>query len=499
MATLKPVVQKMRADGYAVVYVRVTHNRKSSYIKTNKVVAQRDVSKSGEITDNHIVRYCSDLIYYYHSLLNEVDTDAMSVQEVVSYLCTANRDVCFSDFATLYIRKMFNEGHERNSRTYRLAVSSLEKFLGTTRIMCSQMTSAVLTLWIGSLEHTHRAKEQYPVCVRQIYKNAVLEYNDQERGVVRIKNNPWLKVKIPSADATTKRAISPEDAREFFYSPLPPSQFVAPLAELGRDVAQLTLCLAGINTIDLYNLKKEDYRNGIIRYRRAKTAASRKDGAYFEMMVEPIVLPLMEKYEAQERDPYLFNFHAKYSTPDSFNANVNIGIKKVCAFMGMPKERWYCAYTFRHTWATVAQNDCGANISEVAFGMNHSMGSAVTRGYIKVDFSPAWRLNAEVIDFIFYTNKQSKQGKAMDIDAPRDVLFRLTKRTMVEGIAYYKGERLAEVCDVGFGTVDSVILALIGKLPPSIPRGSAVHFRIRNLDAGKEMVYVREKGKGAAF
>lgn len=40
-------------------------------------------------------------------------------------------------------------------------------------------------------------------------------------------------------------------------------------------------------------------------------------------------------------------------------------------------------YTFRHTWATIAQNDCGANMYEVAFGMNHSHGFNITRGYVK--------------------------------------------------------------------------------------------------------------------
>ena len=70
--------------------------------------------------------------------------------------------------------------------------------------------------------------------------------------------------------------------------------------------------------------------------------------------------------------------------------------------MGMPKEQWYSAYTFRHTWGTVAQNDCGATIAEVAFAMNHSHGYTVTRGYLRIDFTPAWELNAKVIDFILY-------------------------------------------------------------------------------------------------
>ena len=61
----------------------------------------------------------------------------------------------------------------------------------------------------------------------------------------------------------------------------------------------------------------------------------------------------------------------------------------------MKKEDFYHFYTFRHTWATIAQNDCDANLYEVAFGMNHSHGMNVTRGYVKIDFSPAWRLNAK--------------------------------------------------------------------------------------------------------
>ena len=47
----------------------------------------------------------------------------------------------------------------------------------------------------------------------------------------------------------------------------------------------------------------------------------------------------------------------------------------------------YCVYTFRHTWGTIAQNDCDANLYEVAFGMNHSHGLKVTRGYVKIDYS----------------------------------------------------------------------------------------------------------------
>ena len=69
-----------------------------------------------------------------------------------------------------------------------------------------------------------------------------------------------------------------------------------PLAELGRDVAMMVLCLAGINTVDLYEMKKEDYENGIIKYKRAKTKKFRADGAYTEMRVPAIIHPIVDKY-----------------------------------------------------------------------------------------------------------------------------------------------------------------------------------------------------------
>lgn len=81
--------------------------------------------------------------------------------------------------------------------------------------------------------------------------------NDEELGLIRIKFNPWLKITIPKSDNTEKRAISAEACREFFNHPLPQSKMVLPIPELGRDVALLSLCLGGINTIDLYELKRK--------------------------------------------------------------------------------------------------------------------------------------------------------------------------------------------------------------------------------------------------
>lgn len=496
MATFKAVTRSERKDGFMQVYIRVSHHKRHGYIKTEKMITKTQLSKSGEIKDAYVASYCAQLILDYNRRLNEKDIKTWSVGEIVDFLTKGDCDVCFSDYARLHIDRMIDRGQLRNSKNYKLALQHMERYMGTNRIMFSDLTSAQVNRWIKNLDQTRRAKEMYPICMRQVFREAVKEYNDYDTGVIRIKTNPWPKVTIPKADRSDKIAISPEQCRLFFSAPLPQSKMIDPLAELGRDVALLVLCLAGMNTVDIYNLRKEDYRGGCICYKRAKTKKARTDDAYIEMRVEPIIQPIVEKYLAEPKDPYLFNFHKRYTTSDSFCANVNSGIKKVCDGMGIDKKDWYCVYTFRHTWGTVAQNDCGASISQVGFAMNHSHHHSVTRGYIKIDFTPAWELNAKVIDFIFFSTAKSKQGSAKSVEEPQGKLFRLSPKRMVYARAYFRGEILAEVSDIGFGTVDEVIDRLTPQLPATIPEGCAVQFRIKDLDAEREAVYERTKGKG---
>lgn len=497
MITLKAIVRKPRTDGLYAVYIRVVHNRKPGYIKTDKIIDAEHIASNGELTDPVVNEYCAMLIRQYTDRLNRADVTLWNVKEVVEYLMKADEEVCFSDYAKAYISKMERDERLRTAKNYKLAVAHLERYLGSNKIMFSQLTSAVLNKWIESLSQTSRAKEMYPTCVRQIFKKAIVELNDEERDVIHIKFNPWFKVTIPRSDNTVKRAISAEACREFFNRPLPKTKMLPPLPELGRDVALLSLCIGGINTVDLYELQKKDYNNGIIGYKRAKTRHSRRDEAYMEMRIEPFIQETFNKYLSKDDDDeYLFVFHSRYSNSDSFNANVNIGIRKICADMGMKKEDYYCYYTFRHTWVTIAQNDCDANLYEVAFGMNHSHRFNVTRGYLKLDFTPAWELNAKIIDFIFFSNKKSKQGKARDLEAPEEKLFRISKKMMIYGRAYFKGDIVGELTDIGFSNVDEVISELVKQLPENIPVGCTVQFRLKNCDSQREVVYERSKGKG---
>ena len=497
MATFKTCIipQKRRRDGFWQVFIRVIQHKKIAYIPTSKYVNEHGLSSKSEVSDPFIMEFCLKKITHWMDKLNRVESERWTVKEIVEYVKNDEEDVCFSDYARKHNANLINNGMERTAKNYRLAYESLERFAGTNKVNFSMLTSSFLLRWIKTLEHTHRAKEKYPICLRQIYKSALLEFNDEERGVVRIKFNPWPKIQIPRSDKAEKLAITPEECRDFFNAPLPVSKFVSPLPELGRDVAMMVLCLGGINAIDLYNMQKEDYYNGILHYKRAKTKKFRADEAYMEMRVPPIIMPLMEKYKATKKDSHLFCFSSRHTTSDSFNSNVNIGIKKICEAMDMPKEQWYSVYTFRHTWGTIAQNDCGASIAEVAFGMNHSAGHNVTRGYLKLNYTPAWELNEKVVEFVFFTNKKGRRTAEHEEQAS-NVFERFSPYFYMRGEAFFRGKLLGSIEDTGFNNVDEIIRKLVPFVPKTIPERCNVIFRITNLDKQQTAVYERMKGKG---
>jgi len=397
MANFKICLRTQNGGGLFPVYIRVTHKRQVGYIKTDKSVSKEGIKK-GEVIDPYVLSYCSKAIIRYNESLNALNLESMTVSEIVRYLKSLDDDISFSDYAQKYIRRMAYEWKMvRNSVSYGLAIQSLENFMNTDNILCAQLTTKVINSWIADLDKkTHRAKEHYPICVRIMFRAALDEFNDLEKGIVRIKNDPFKSVKIPKADTPEKRAVDVSVLKQFFSGVLPPSKMIAPLPELSRDVAEMVFCLAGMNTADLYELKKENYRDGKLCYQRLKTKKFRRDGAYLEITVPSRILPLFEKYKSENE--YLFCFNRRYQDLNTFNINVNSGLKPYCTHNGLPP---LCIYSFRHSWATIAQNVCGASTEDVGFALNHSSAHRVTDRYIKKDYTRVTTLNEKVLDVVF--------------------------------------------------------------------------------------------------
>lgn len=484
MATLKATVKSKRKDGMYVVYIRFAHNRKVSYLRTSWMVNDKGLSRNKkDILDPSVIQQTSKLIDNYYNILNRIDTQDWTVNEIVDYIQKGKDGISFSAYARKHIEKMIARGQERTSRDYKWALYHLEKFAGGNEVMFSQLTYSFLSRWIDSLSQTARSKNKYPINIRQIHKAAMLEYNDEERGIQLI-TNPWLKISIPQEDTPNKKAISPNMLRKFFAVVPDFSRFTHPLQELGQDVALISFCMCGINSVDLFYAEKNQYYNGNFHYNRRKTRKSRLDSAYFEIRVPQFIKPTFEKYLSKDiKSPWLFDFQERLSTPDSFNANVNAGISQICRKVS--PDFHASLYSFRHSWATIAQNGCGASLGDIDFALNHST-YKMARVYTKIDYSPAWDLNEKVIEYIFFSNKEPDNN-----ENSTNSFERMSKYNLIRGEAFISGECVSVVEDSGFTNVEQVILKLFSLLSKDIERPTKVQIKITNTDKKQTQLYQR--------
>ena len=275
-------------------------------------------------------------------------------------------------------------------------MSSLKKYLEKENILFKDLTSKVIDGWIESMSGSARMKSMYPACIREIFNEAIRKYNDYDLDVIKIRTNPFVRVRIPKQRVTEKRSVEAILIKSIFTKEVISDGISR--AELAKDAVMLIFCLAGINAADLYDMKESALNRTTWKlcYNRKKTRDKSDTGAYMEITVPELIRPLFDKYKCDNGS--LFAFSKRFSNERWFVKSVNLGLREICRELAI--EENITTYTFRHSWATIAQNNCGASTELVAFALNHASVHRITEGYIRKDYSPIDRLNKQVIDFV---------------------------------------------------------------------------------------------------
>ena len=87
MAFFKAKVLRQRKDGMYVVYIRVTQNRKSKYIRTSWVVGDDGLSRDKlDIITPFVAEQTTKIISRYYNTLNRIDTQDWTIKDIVDYI-----------------------------------------------------------------------------------------------------------------------------------------------------------------------------------------------------------------------------------------------------------------------------------------------------------------------------------------------------------------------------------------------------------------------------
>ena len=397
------------SSGLVAVYIAVSHNGSTRHINTGLKTLFSSMRKTynrlGNVTyevgDFFVIKKCMELIEQYMERSNRYNIDKMSCNELVELLKRDEDSIPFFNYANKFISDMINDG-SAGAKNYRTALKNFIEFVDDENLTFRDIDSRLINSWIRSLKHTSRAKQMYPSAIKTIFKAGADLYNDYDNGVILISNDPFRRVSIPKATMPEKRSIDPDKIKEFLdYKTEDKAIFrgeaIQSRESIAKDVCVMVFCLAGINTADLYHMKKKNYKKGKLCYNRRKTRSSRDDSAYIEIKVIDYIQPLFEKYLDESDEEYLFTFYKRYRDHQSLNRAVNLGLNDIAKNINLPE---LTTYTFRHSWATIAQNHCGASIGDVAFALNHASQHRVTERYISIDYSPIDRLNEKVVNHV---------------------------------------------------------------------------------------------------
>ena len=404
MATFKAVVLKgkndLKNDGTTNIKIRITHKSKVEYISTDYFIQPRFMDNkqgivSGGGNHDYLNLQLTNKIQKYRLVCIELGEklDYMTVKEIKNSFTTTKQDEKHLDFFTYAEMLIENTIVTGTAESYRSLLDSLEKFVRVRKLFFSSINLIFLKNYELFLRKrgVGNGVINYMSAFRSIFNKARDFYNDEDLGIIKIPHYPFKKYEMPKRKVKSKDHVLELEQLKYlikFKSDDKNKTFAT-------DMFMLMFYLIGIEAKDLFFLKKP--KRGRVMYDRFKT------GGEFSIKLEPEAIQIIDKYKPEGKSPYLLNVNEHFQHHKSFYRKINSHFHGDDShnIQGIFNNIKVTTKWARHTWATIARNDCRISKDDVALCLGHKdIDNAVTDTYIRYDYSIIDECNRKVIDFI---------------------------------------------------------------------------------------------------
>ena len=398
MATTKLYLDTRSGDAPYPLKLTITHERKSVYIllgvKLNP--EQWDGNKvlkhpRAQMLNNQLLARKAEIDCQLYEWKVTGKLKGLSAKEIKNML--ARKEDGEHGYETATVGSWFLNYSNRKKgitqKTYIYTFKMLSEYCDINNVTFEEITPK----WLELFEDWLIEKRQSTATISIHFRYLRAVFNDAiDEGIT--SNYPFRKFKIKKAEIK-KRSLTLHELKELLNYP------VEEYSKKYIDYFKLMILLRGINMKDLASLKYENVSGGRIEYTRAKTKKP------YSIKIEREIMELLEKLRGNE---YLVNIRDTYSNYVNFEQRMNRELKKIGpTTIGkhgkknikplFPKLSTYWA---RHTFATIAYNDCGIPMDIISDLLGHSNGMAVTNIYIRRNEKIADDAARKVIDKILY-------------------------------------------------------------------------------------------------
>ncbi len=345
-------------EGKYQLAIRITKDRKSSYVFTGKVIDKkhwdkehRRVRKSHPNSSRLNAYLVKELARVNQSCLGvELDETEQSAQHLHKTVITKEQGRAFFAEAQKYLDNLRTEGKYNRYVSDKARIGRLTNFLKNDEITFEQVSVGKLHQFKAWLKGKHRTSERtainYLVVIRTIYNQAIAS------GLVDRKHYPFgkgkIQIKFPPSE---KIGLTKQEMRTLIEADLQDQ----PKPEHVRNIWLTAFFLAGMRASDVFRLTWDNIRDGRLHYTMGK---NRKPGSLkLPEQVEMIFAHYLSDKRSEDdyifpelkvvtdrSDAYLVQRKISYAIK-----NTNKYLKKLAARLGMEKPM--TLHIARHTFA----------------------------------------------------------------------------------------------------------------------------------------------------
>lgn len=375
----------LRADGLGSLYLRITANRQSRYIRLGVRLYPHEwniINQQLVFPEHDAPRYA--LLTRYQKLLDDSlsrVTDLIQNADNSNYPLTAEGladafrlregHCLLYNFTHGQAQKLLQTGKVRTARAYETAVRRLLNWYGNNNLSFNQLDENLIKNFEEALRLENLAPNSisfYMRNLRSIYNKAV------KSGLTAMDCNPFAEV-FTGICKTRKRALRPEELRKF-------NSLAGVLsAETNKELknnAGLYLCwrlfmvsfhARGMSFVDMAYLRKTDIKNGIIRYRRKKT------GTLLEIGINNELRKLIDSFGDETKgSEYVLPIIRDITKPrrQQYESGLRLYNQRLKRLAGMINLRHpLSSHVSRHSWASMAKQQL-LPLPVISEGLGHS-------------------------------------------------------------------------------------------------------------------------------
>ncbi|MDG1571949.1 site-specific integrase [Robiginitalea sp. M366] len=273
MATVKAVLRKKsNPEGEYPVAIRITKDRRSTYLGTGQYVAEkywdrrnrlvRKTHPNAAMLNQYILSKVAEANQFV--LDAELKEESRNVREIKKKIIGKSPD--FFEVAQMHLVNLQNRGRHHQYDTERGRLDKFREFIRNDKLPFDQLTVSLLRNFEGYLikekKRSSRTAVNYFILIRTIYNLGISE------GIVDRSGYPFGKGKITiKIGESEKIGLNRDEIRK-----LENARNLTPAQQRAVHVWLVSFYFAGIRVGDVLQLKWTDFNDGRLLYRMNKNS-----------------------------------------------------------------------------------------------------------------------------------------------------------------------------------------------------------------------------------